>query len=183
VQPDDYALPAAKRLRAHELEEEEGESWQHDQHNHDGSYSGENDANSSDCGNTGSRSSANGSRSEPAMTASEAAYLDQQYAKAGVVWYPDTDLQYAAHAAPSSGDGGGVGTVTPAPPLVVTQEPATSAAGSRGAAVGVVGAGAPVIEGANSAWRPATDPSSGNTYFYNEMVRIQSSPARNMWPF
>jgi hypothetical protein len=59
----------------------------------------------------------------------EAAHLDKQYADAGIVWYPDTDSQYAASTAASSASSG-------------TSPP----------------------------WKPATDPSSGSTYYYNEKV-------------
>jgi hypothetical protein len=101
MRPDNYSMPPSKRVRVEEEEEEENE--EEEERRDDGN--------------------------ERSIGKEEAAHLDKQYADAGIVWYPDTDSQYAASSA-SSG---------------------TSSSGT-------------------SSWKPATDPSSGSTYYYNEKV-------------
>ena len=186
MQPDDYALPAAKRLRAHELGEGgEDETWHNnDHHDHQGGdYDESNGGSQRGSSSSSSSGSSSTKNSEPAMSASEAAYLDQQYAKAGVVWYPDTDQQYNADTTSAGG-----GATQNAPNLVTQDTDTATSAATSGVPAGATGAGASLtgdssaqssthataapVNGANSgaAWRPATDPSSGNTYFYNEMV-------------
>jgi hypothetical protein len=152
LQPDDYALPAAKRLRAHELGEGAWAPGGVD----DGEGSGEGTSSSSS--------------SSAAMTASEADYLDQQYARAGVVWYPDTDQQFETPQAAAS--------VAAAEASVAASMAANVAASVAAAAHSAANDAytlpllppQPHEPGPAAAWRPAKDPASGDTYFYNEQV-------------
>jgi len=170
VVPDGYALPPAKRLRGLDLST---------------------DPSSGSSGASGGGVGGGEGTSEGALaplTVSEAKALDEVYGAAGVVWYPDTDAQYH-HAAPgtqsaqnisSSGSAGSTGSTgsssTSQSSSRVARDAAVTAAAAAAAAASAAGYSGVGGDGGDGddAWRPAVDPASGATYFFNQRTGATS---------